>query len=181
VPIRWPRPSPLFEGPNQVRQEAPLAGAGQDPRPHARPAIRPVRRRGGPPGHSPCAPRDRRRGGGRFGPGSPPSRGWCRRPQGQSWRTFPLVFRWWIGPQERPPVRGIALPLVRRTDPRADDGIRTRDPHLGKVAGTGPLTCGDPTIWPASWAFSFACNGVVSRHSAVVYGTPTGPLLPGSN
>jgi len=25
----------------------------------------------------------------------------------------------------------------------ADDGIRTRDPHLGKVAGPGSLTCDD--------------------------------------
>jgi hypothetical protein len=93
VPIRWPRPSPLFEGPNQVCREAPLAAAGQDPWPHARPAVRSVRRRGGPPGHSPCAPRDRRRGGrGPHWPGSPPSRGWCRRPQGQTWRTFRWFF-----------------------------------------------------------------------------------------
>jgi len=26
--------------------------------------------------------------------------------------------------------------------PGADDGIRTRDPHLGKVAGLASLTCG---------------------------------------
>jgi hypothetical protein len=35
-------------------------------------------------------------------------------------------------------------PLVTATFSGADDGIRTRDPHLGKkkVARTGLLTCG---------------------------------------
>jgi hypothetical protein len=27
-------------------------------------------------------------------------------------------------------------------------GIRTRDPHLGKIAGTVPLACVDSQIWP---------------------------------
>jgi hypothetical protein len=60
--------------------------------------------------------------------------------------------------------------------PRADDGIRTRDPHLGKVAGPGLLTCGDGPICPVGRALSFLSNPVILRRFSVVHGTPTGPL-----
>jgi hypothetical protein len=69
------------------------------------------------------------------------------------------------------------LSLVSGRSPGADDGIRTRDPHLGKVPGTALLTCGDGAIWHLSSAFSIPCNPVVSRRFSVVDGTPTGPLL----
>ena len=59
----------------------------------------------------------------------------------------------------------------------ADDGIRTRDPHLGKVPGAGSLTCDVAPILPVSSGFSFACNVVVSRRFSIVDGTPTGPLV----
>ena len=35
----------------------------------------------------------------------------------------------------------------------ADDGIRTRDPHLGMVPEAGPLTCDDVLILPVTWEF----------------------------
>jgi hypothetical protein len=57
----------------------------------------------------------------------------------------------------------------------ADDGIRTRDPHLGKVPATGSVTCGDGPTWRVSTAFSSSCNPTVSRRFSVVDGTPTGP------
>jgi RNA polymerase sigma-70 factor, ECF subfamily len=58
----------------------------------------------------------------------------------------------------------------------ADDGIRTRDPHLGKVPWAGSLTCSDCPIPPVSSTFWFPCNPTVSRRFPVVDGTPTGPL-----
>jgi hypothetical protein len=67
--------------------------------------------------------------------------------------------------------------LVRGAFSGADDGIRTRDPHLGKVARPGPLTCDVVAISPVSSAFSFACNPVASRRFPVIHGTPTGPLI----
>jgi hypothetical protein len=74
-------------------------------------------------------------------------------------------------------TKGWLAPALTCNFSGADDGIRTRDPHLGKVAGPGLLTCVDILIWLATWAFSFACNGVVSRRCAVAHGTPTGPLM----
>jgi hypothetical protein len=43
---------------------------------------------------------------------------------------FSLVDR---STREAPGSGAVALPLVRGAFPGADDGIRTRDPHLGKV------------------------------------------------
>jgi hypothetical protein len=67
--------------------------------------------------------------------------------------------------------------LVTSAFSGADDGIRTRDPHLGKkkVADPSSLTCGVAPIQPVSCVFSFACNWVVSRCCGLVHGTPTGP------
>jgi hypothetical protein len=60
--------------------------------------------------------------------------------------------------------------------PGADDGIRTRDPHLGKVPGTGSVTWGDGRIRPVKRALSFSCNRDGSRRFPFGDGTPTGPL-----
>jgi hypothetical protein len=95
---------------------------------------------------------------------------WVRRPQRgpapAPWIPTQQTFRWFfVGGLVR---RGgclfgtTALLLVRGSFSGADDGIRTRDPHLGKVPEPGSLTCGDVTIWPVSSVISFACNGVVS-------------------
>jgi hypothetical protein len=69
-----------------------------------------------------------------------------------------------------------ALLLVRGSFSGADDGIRTRDPHFGKVAGLASLTGGVAPTCSVSCVFSFACNAVVSGRCAFVHGTPTGPL-----
>jgi hypothetical protein len=54
-------------------------------------------------------------------------------------------------------------PLVNGPFNGADDGTRTRDPHLGNVARAGLLTCGDGPICPVRRAFSFPSN---PRHVA---------------
>ena len=59
----------------------------------------------------------------------------------------------------------------------ADDGTRTRDPHLGNVAGAGLRTCGDGPI-PCQQGVFFLCNPIISRRFPVVDGTPTGPHFP---
>ena len=58
----------------------------------------------------------------------------------------------------------------------ADDGTRTRDPHLGKVRRAESLTCGNGQIYSVSWGLSFPCNPVISRCFPFADGTPTGPL-----
>jgi hypothetical protein len=63
----------------------------------------------------------------------------------------------------------------------ADDGTRTRDPHLGKVAGAAFVTCVLAFIYPVTCTFAFSCDGVVSHRCAVVHGTPTGPLSPSAD
>ena len=75
-------------------------------------------------------------------------------------------------------LKGRLPPALTWGFSRADDGIRTRDPHLGKVEGTGLLTCCVAPMWPVTCPFAFACNVVVSRRCAVVHGTPTGPRGP---
>ena len=60
----------------------------------------------------------------------------------------------------------------------ADDGIRTRDPHLGKVPWTGSVTCGDGRIWAVNRVFSVSCNRDGSRRFPFVDGTPTGLQRP---
>jgi hypothetical protein len=131
VPIRWPRPSPLFEGPNRFarkrlwRARARIRGrtlgrlfvlsVGEVARLATLPA-RPMI------GVEAAAARN-------LAPGRRPHEAGAggRRTE---LADVSLVFRW---SHKRGPSSGaIALPLVRRTDPRADDGIRTRDPHLGK-------------------------------------------------
>jgi hypothetical protein len=59
----------------------------------------------------------------------------------------------------------------------ADDGIRTRDPHLGKVPREALRTCIDEPIWSLSRAFTFPCNPALSRRFSVVDGTSMGPLV----
>jgi hypothetical protein len=71
-----------------------------------------------------------------------------------------------------------AFALVRTSISGADDGIRTRDPHLGKVPRAAFRTCGDETICRLSRALSVSCNPVIPRCFPVADGTPTGPLLP---
>jgi energy-coupling factor transporter ATP-binding protein EcfA2 len=106
-----------------------------------------------------------------------PSAGWSDDSSGDQPSNYFVGFRWWIGPQERPSVREPPpLRLVSVPVRGADDGIRTRDPHLGKVAGTGSVTCGDGSIRSMNRAFSFSCNPVGSRRFPVGDGTPTGPL-----
>ena len=87
-----------------------------------------------------------------------------------------LVFRWWNRRQETRPDRGIlhsywSVGLFSG----ADDGIRTRDPHLGKVPGPASGTCGDVLICAVRRAFWFSWNPVSSRRYPVIDGTPTGP------
>jgi hypothetical protein len=89
--------------------------------------------------------------------------------------------RWpnsWTG-RHRQTHGGAESALVSGSGPGADDGIRTRDPHLGKVAEPSALTCGDGPIWLVSWAFSFACNEVISRRCLVAHGTRRDPLTGG--
>jgi hypothetical protein len=92
---------------------------------------------------------------------------------GRRFVGFSLVDR---PTREAPSSGALALQLVRGASPGADDGIRTRDPHLGKVARTGSLTCGDGSIRSMNRAFSFSCNPDGSRRFPVGDGTPTGPL-----
>jgi hypothetical protein len=49
---------------------------------------------------------------------------------------------------------------------RADDGIRTRDPHLGKVANVVPPTCAEAAKVSVSRAFGSR------RHSSIAHGFP---------
>jgi len=67
---------------------------------------------------------------------------------------------------------------ARDGKPGADDGIRTRDPHLGKVARPGCLTCAFASNCTGTRTFAFALNAVDPRRCAVVHGTPTGPQMP---
>jgi hypothetical protein len=131
-----------------------------------------------PPGHSPRAPRDRRRGGRgpHSGPGSPPSRGWCPRPQGQSWRTFRWFFVGGSAHKRGPQFGGHRIAAGQRAF--SSSGRRDSNPR--------------PPPWQGSWdrfrylrrwtdpaanrVFSFSCNRDGSRRFPIGDGTPTGPL-----
>ena len=80
----------------------------------------------------------------------------------------------WTGPQLRI-SRTAESALVTGTFFGADDGIRTRDPHLGKVAGTGPSDLLRRPNRTLTCASMFVCNAIVTRCCPVVHGTPTGP------
>jgi hypothetical protein len=56
-----------------------------------------------------------------------------------------LVFRWWVGPQ-RDTLFGADRVAAGQKLFGADEGIRTRDPHLGKVPGAAVQTCDNRPI-----------------------------------
>ncbi len=56
----------------------------------------------------------------------------------------------------------------------ADDGIRTRDPHLGKVAGLDPATCNDTRIGSSTCGYACSVLLNVFRRYSVRRGTSAG-------
>ena len=58
----------------------------------------------------------------------------------------------------------------------ADDGIRTRDPHLGKVARGGSATSDDRSKTRSDLRTSYSTVVVDSRRFAVVCGTDAGRM-----
>jgi hypothetical protein len=67
--------------------------------------------------------------------------------------------------REAPSSGAIALLLVRGAFSGADDGIRTRDPHLGNVLQVTPGTSGNARRCALSWSLVCPVRSVVSRCS----------------
>jgi hypothetical protein len=117
---------------------------------------------------------------------------WRRGPELNRCRGFcrPLPNHSATPPNERPgrPGRGqFTRPWNAPRDPRgslgirADDGIRTRDPHLGKVVEAGSGTCRDKPAAPSDRRFRFSLLPFVSRRFAAFRGTAAGRMRDGNS